>query len=110
VYLNSINIRQRISITILTLTTFILLSCADPSETENNKLIRGRVISVVAKSISDVQTFKVQSPTGEIYSFQVNGFIGFTPSHIKEHQVTGDPVTVTYISGNNVLIATKITD
>ncbi|MQG17890.1 MAG: hypothetical protein FI726_06435 [SAR202 cluster bacterium] len=86
------------------------MSCADPTETENTNLIRGRVISVIAKSISDIQTFKVQSPTGEIYSFQVNGSIGFTPSHIKEHQVTGSPVTVTYISSNNVLIATKITD
>lgn len=86
------------------------MACANENNFKNAEAIQGRVISVVAENISEVRSFEVQLQSGEIYSFKTDGFIGFTPSHIKEHQITGEPVIVTYIERNGAFIASKITD
>ncbi|MFL2645257.1 MAG: hypothetical protein ACJ0KI_06315 [Dehalococcoidia bacterium] len=105
-YLNSINLKY-VSLTFI---LCFIVACSNLNQEQNSNVINGKVMSVVAKSISEVDSFEVKSSAGTIYRFETNGFIGFTPSHIKEHQITGEPVTVTFIREGSLLVATEITD
>ena len=109
-YLSLIRTKLNALVFIIIILVSSVIACSGSSQSENHHIIRGQVISVIAKSISEVQSFEVKTPSGQIYQFHASGFIGFTPSHIKEHQVTGQPVTVTYTASNDLLMAVEITD
>ena len=72
--------------------------------------IRGMVLEVHARNISEIESFKLAGEDGSEYYFTSNAFIGFTPSHLLEHQALGEPVSVKYIDNHGVLLALELTD
>ena len=79
--------------------------------------VRGQIIEVVARNIAQVETLRIRDEFGREFSFttdkagdQTGGFVGFTPSHLKEHQLLGQTVLVSYVEGDGLLVAVKIED
>ncbi len=72
--------------------------------------VRGQIIEVAARSIGEVETLRLRDDDGREYVFTTQGFIGFTPSHLLEHRLLGQPVLVTYREENGRLIAVKTED
>ena len=69
------------------------------------------VVEVIGRNITEVETLRIRDETGEIWSFTgAEGFIGTTPSHVKEHQLLGQRVLVTYVREGNTLVALDIGD
>ena len=68
------------------------------------------VLEVVARNITEVETLRLLSEDGQEYRFTSEGFVGFTPSHLREHQLFGQPVTVSYVQKGGQLVAVAITD
>ena len=86
----------------------LLTACGDK---EGAKSIRGLVTDVQARSITEVASITLQEEdTGKIWTFQAEEHIGFTPSHIREHMLQGQQVTVRYREEGGRLIAILVTD
>ena len=72
--------------------------------------IRGYVLEVVPRNVSEFETLKVRTKDGELYHFTSDTFTGFTPAHIKEHLLFGQTVLVKFISRDGILIAITLED
>ena len=72
--------------------------------------IRGMVLEVVARNITEVETLRMLGEDGQEYRFTSESFVGFTPSHLREHQLFGQPLVVSYVQKGGQLVAVAITD
>ena len=92
---------------------FMTVSCLpnkNSNETNLTQEIRGHVVRVVPRNISEFETLQIKSQTQKYYEFTSQGFTGFTPSHIKEHQLFGQTLLVKYVNENGKLIAISLED
>jgi hypothetical protein len=92
---------------------FMTISCIPDKNSEGTSLtqeVRGHVIQVVPRNISEFETLHIKSQTQKYYEFTSQGFTGFTPSHIKEHQLFGQTLLVKYVNKNGKLIAISLED
>ena len=82
---------------------------ASVSRTET-KQVRGHIIEVIPRNITEVETLRIRDDSGREMTFTSEGFVGFTPSHLKEHQLFGLSVLVFYVERGDRLVAVDITD
>ena len=98
---------------ILALSLAGVAACGEPasSASETGEMqIRGRVLEVVARNITEVETLRLLGEDEQEYEFTSEGFVGLTPSHLREHQLFGQPVIVSYVQKGGQLVAVAITD
>jgi hypothetical protein len=76
----------------------------------DTKQVRGNIIEVVPRNITQVETLRIRDDTGRELTFTSEGFAGFTPSHLKEHQLFGLSVLVFYVEEGDRLVAVDIKD
>jgi hypothetical protein len=72
--------------------------------------IRGQIVEVVSRNIAEIELFTIRDENGLEYTFTTDGFVEFTPSHLKEHQLFGQAVLVSYVKQEGRLVAVKIGD
>ncbi len=70
----------------------------------------GLVTQVQARSLTEIATFTVGDEAGRSWTFETDGPIEFTPSHLREHMLTGQPVTVYYRDQGERLLAERVAD
>ena len=72
--------------------------------------VRGQVVEVVPRNFSELESLKIRTESGRVYHFETEGFVGFTPSHVKEHQLLGQSILVTYVEKGGRLVAVALAD
>ena len=72
--------------------------------------VRGQVVEVVPRSFSEIELLRVRDEEGKEFVFETRGFVGFTPSHVREHQFLGQSLLVTYEEREGILVAVKLED
>ena len=72
--------------------------------------VRGQVIEVSARDFAELETLRIRDDAGREYRFTTEGFVGFTPSHVREHQLLGQSLLVTYEKRGEELIAVALAD
>jgi hypothetical protein len=72
--------------------------------------MRGRVVEVIPRSFSELELLTIRDEQGRLFTFETEGFVGFTPSHIREHQFLGQTLLVTYERRGDILVATRLED
>lgn len=73
--------------------------------------VRGHVVDVVVRNFTEVESLRIRDEAGKIWDFKgAEGFIGFTPSHVKEHQLQGLSVLVSYVREGDALVAVHLAD
>ena len=76
--------------------------------------VTGQVVEVVALNIEEMESVGVEDRDGKIWMFITENYVGMTPAHLKEHQLFGDAVTITYEEKDRpegpVLVAVWIQD
>ena len=78
---------------------------------ENGELqVRGQVVEVVPRNFSELKLLRIRDDSGREYRFETDGFVGFTPSHVKEHQLLGQSLLVIYVKSGERLIAVRLED
>src|SRR5215213_2570411 len=69
----------------------------------------GVVIAADGPSAADVDTFRLRTNDGQLYEFNVGALDlsggGLPAPHIREHLVSGVPITVYYSTANGTLTA-----
>jgi hypothetical protein len=104
--------RARI-LTALVLALVLVSGCGRGGDTTpaSGGLVRGLVVAVEERTIIELKSLKIRDEEGKIWTFTSRaGSVGFTPSHLREHQLFGRPVVVTYVADGNTLVAVEITD
>lgn len=87
----------------------LLLACGAPGREAEPTTVRGLIVGVRAESIAQAQSFELRTPD-RVLSFRVEGDLGFTPSHLREHMVLAEPVTVTYRDEPDGPVALRVED
>lgn len=87
-----------------------LLWVAAACSSAGEQSVRGHVLDVQARSLTEVESLTLVDDQGKEWQFQAQGNVGFTPSHIREHMLLGQPVTVFYREEGEALVAVRVTD
>lgn len=96
-------------------TTLLCLLCAiailaacndDPGEMQ----VRGQVVEVIPRNFSELELLRIRDDSGREYLFETEGFAGFTPSHVREHQLLGQTLLVVYVKRGERLIMVRLED
>lgn len=77
---------------------------------QETEIVRGLVLEVNAKSLLDIESLTIVDNVGNTWNFNAKGFRGFTPSHLNEHRVLGDPIAVTFHRIEGDLVIEEIID
>ena len=74
--------------------------------------IQGQIEEVNARSIITLESLTIRDETGKIWTFNsfAQGFVGFTPSHLLEHQALAKPIIVFYTETPDGFMALRVTD
>jgi hypothetical protein len=74
-------------------------------------LVRGHVVAVEGRTIIELESLTIRDEAGKKWTFTSRaGSVGFTPSHLREHQLLGHQVEVLYVADGDTLVAVEITD
>lgn len=90
----------------------ILTACAKISDQEETS-IRGLIRDFSASTLQSFDTVTVEDEKGILWRFSSNGrvFPGFSPSHLRDHMLTGESILVTYEKiENSMLLVHEISD
>ena len=83
-----------------------------PDDGRDGSFIRGVVVDVDTRSLSDVRSFTIRLGD-KTFDFQIGELENaheFPPAHLHEHQATAEPVLVFYHEEDGVRFATRIED
>ena len=99
---------------VLTCALLALEGCGGASEesAESHRSFTGMVTSVEARSLLEFESITVAGESGVVLDFHAGGrqFGEFTPAHVREHMLLGDPVEVTYRQSGDVLLIVSLQD
>jgi uncharacterized lipoprotein YajG len=107
-----VDIVSRLSTAVAVLAiAFLLAGCGrNPATLEPVGQVRGQVVEVTSRNITEVESLRLRDERSRIWTFTTEGFVGFTPSHLREHQLFGQSVLVSYVKKGDTLVAVGITD
>lgn len=108
-------------IALVVLISLALMACAGngsvSTATDNDadltlEVMRGMVLQVEAESLISLATLEVQDEDGKVWSFEGRGKVvpGFTPSHLNEHKLFGESVSITFYREGDALVIHEIKD
>ena len=72
--------------------------------------VTGLVLEAVARDLVEIELLRVRDADGRVWEFTTEGNVGISAAHLKQHQVLGEMVLVTYMEEGGSLIATDVSD
>ena len=84
----------------------IVAACGGGGE----KVVTGLVVEAVERNLAEIELLRVRDGDGRVWEFSTQGSVGMTAAHLRQHQVLGEKVTVTYNEENGRLIAVDVRD
>jgi len=81
-------------------------ACGDGGE----KQVSGFVLRAVERSITEIESLRLQDDDGLVWEFTTQGPVGTSASHLRQHRLAGERIIVTYREVDGLLIASDITD
>ena len=85
---------------------FIVAACGGGGE----KVVTGVVVEAVERNLAEIELLRVRDGDGRVWEFSTQGSVGMTAAHLRQHQVLGEKVTVTYKEEGGRLIAVDVRD
>ena len=100
---------------ILFLTLILLISgghLGTAMADQEQRFVEGVVVEVVDRTFDEVETLRIEDRSGTVWTFTTFENVGTTPANLREHQLFGNSVTVTFEEkagpGMHVLVASRI--
>ncbi|MCH7842736.1 MAG: hypothetical protein IID01_08225 [Chloroflexi bacterium] len=85
---------------------FIAVACGGGGE----KVVTGLVVEAVERNLAEIELLRVRDGDGRVWEFSTEGSVGISAAHLRQHQVLGEKVTVTYKEKDGRLIAVDVRD
>jgi hypothetical protein len=90
--------------------TALLLGMAGCRAATSAHVVRGVITDVRPRDIAHADSIQLRTESGQVISLKVADSVAFPPSHLREHMLFAEPVTVTYADGPDGAVATEVTD
>ena len=74
------------------------------------KSVTGLVLEAVERDLVEIELLRVRDADGRVFEFTTKGPVGINAAHLRQHQVLGEKVTVTYKEKDGRLIAVDVRD
>ena len=84
----------------------LLAACGDGGE----KTVTGFVLEAVDRSLTEIELIRLRDDAGKVWEFSTQGPVGTSASHLRQHQLGGTKVAVTYREVGGRLIAQEVSD
>lgn len=100
----------------MALLTVLAVGCGGESgstpATDGGLAIRGRIVGLNPRSVLEIESLTIRAESGETYTVESEGVLmgEFSPSHLREHMLSGLVVTVTYHDADGRLVLDGISD
>jgi hypothetical protein len=72
--------------------------------------VHGKLTDVQTRSFTEIESFSLLDEGGETWLFDTEGPLELTPSHLREHMLVGEEVSVEYERRDGGLVAVSISD
>jgi hypothetical protein len=92
------------------LATAVAVAVAACQSSPPHGVVRGVITDLQVRDIAHADWVTVETETRQVLQFKVADSVGFPPSHLREHMLFREPVTVTYIETPDGPLATEMTD
>ena len=76
----------------------------------SSHVVRGVITKVQVRDLGHAESIELRTDGGEVLTLKVADSVQFPPAHLREHMLFAEPVTVTYVSGQDGPLATAVTD
>ena len=95
-----------------------LIACGGDSGSDTSaqagheETVRGLILEVNAMSLLELESLRLEDEDGTIWLFEGGGrtLPGLTPSHIREHMLAGQRISVTFERDGAVLSIVDVAD
>jgi len=77
---------------------------------DSEKTVTGLIVEAVERDLVEIELLRVRDDGGKVWTFSTEGPVGVNAAHLRQHQVLGEKVVVTYSSYRGDLIATGVRD
>ncbi len=74
------------------------------------KQVTGLVLEAVERNFSEIESLRVRDDDGRTWEFLTDGPVGASAAHLRQHQLAGERVIVTYREDGGRLIAVDVKD
>ena len=101
---------------LLTAALLLAIACGDGQATATTNSgdgvsqMQGHILNVVARNITEIESVSIRDQEGKRWAFTTEGFSGMTPAHLRQHQLFGQQVVVSYVEKKDRLVAVNIGD
>lgn len=98
----------RVVLTVLAVASLLILlaACGDGGE----KKVTGLVLEAVERSFAEIELIRLRDDAGKVWEFSTQGPVGTSASHLRQHQLGGTKIAVTYLEVGSRLIALEVSD
>ena len=77
---------------------------------DGEKTVTGLIVEAVERDLGEIELLRVRDGDGKVWTFSTEGPVGINAAHLRQHQVLGEKVVVTYSAYRGDLIATGVRD
>ena len=77
---------------------------------DSEKTVTGLIVEAVERDLVEIELLRVRDDDGKVWTFSTEGPVGINAAHLRQHQVLGEKVVVTYSVYRGDLIATGVRD
>lgn len=88
-------------------------TAVDPSAPPETPTVTGVIVDVKVESLTKARSIQVRTPAGEVIAFDLTRLASggqMPPGHLAEHQVTAEPVVVSYVDEGGTRFAIRVDD
>lgn len=85
----------------------------DPGASPGTAWVVGVIVDVQVESLTKARSIQVRTPAGEVIAFDLTRLASGAQApagHLTEHQVTAEPVLVSYVEENGTRFAIRVDD
>ena len=75
-----------------------------------DKDVTGLVLEAVERDLAEIELLRVRDDDGRVWEFFTEGPVGANAAHLRQHQLAGEKVLVTYREEGGRLIAVAVGD
>ena len=77
---------------------------------DSEKTVTGLIVEAVERDLVEIELLRVRDDGGKVWTFSTEGPVAVNAAHLRQHQVLGEKVVVTYSVYRGDLIATAVRD
>ena len=74
------------------------------------KQVTGLVLEAVERDLAEIELLRLRDGDGRVWEFSTEGPVGTSAAHLRQHQLAGEKVVVTYLEEGGRLVAVDVKD